>query len=153
MVLLADQDRSRWDRALIDEGHAIVRLCLRRKKPGPYQIQAALNAVHSDAPAADWRQILVLYDQLQAFNPGPIVALNRAVALAEVEGPAVALGVLEALPLGGYSLFHAVRADLPRRLGRTAEALLAYDDALALTTNAVERAFLQRARQGLTLAE
>ena len=156
IILLANQDRSRWDRALIDEGHAIVRRCLRRKRPGPYQIQAAINAVHSDAPVSgdtDWRQILLLYDQLQAFNPGPIVALNRAVALAEVDGPAVALGVLEALPLGGYSLFHAVRADLPRRLGRTAEALLAYDDALALTTNAAERAFLRRARQGLTPAE
>lgn len=156
LVLLTDQDRSRWDRALIDEGQALVRRCLRRNRPGPYQIQAAINAVHSDARVAvatDWRQILLLYDQLQAFTPSPVVALNRAVALAEIEGPAVGLDVLEGLPLGRYYLFHAVRADLLRRLGRTAEALLAYDDALALTTNAVEHAFLRRARQGLRPAD
>jgi len=156
LVLLADQDRSRWDPELIAEGQALVQACLRRNQPGPYQLQAAINAVHSDAPVAaatDWRQILLLYTQLLALTPSPIVALNRAVALAEVEGPMVALGAVDDLPLGNYYLFHAVRADLLRRLHRYAEASLAYDDALALTTNAAERAFLQRARQGLTLAE
>ena len=133
-----------------------MRRCLRRNKPGPYQIQAAINAVHSDAPVAsatDWRQILLLYTQLLALTPSPIVALNRAVALAEVEGPTVALGILDELPLGTYYLFHAVRADLLRRLGPLCRRSLAYDDALALTTNAAERAFLQRARQGLTLTD
>jgi RNA polymerase sigma-70 factor (ECF subfamily) len=156
MVLLADQDRSRWDRALIDEGQALVRRCLRRNRPGPYQVQAAINAVHSDAlvaGATDWRQILLLYTQLLALTPSPIVALNRAIALAEVEGPMGALGILDDLPLSNYYLFHAVRADLLRRLHRAAEASLAYDAALALTTNAAERAFLQRARQALTPAE
>ena len=125
LVLLADQDRSRWDRALIAEGQAIVRRCLRRNQPGPYQIQAAINAVHSDAPTAaatDWRQILQLYDQLLAIAPSPIVALNRAVAVAEVEGPHAALTLVDRLDLDRYHLFHAIRADLLRRLGRNAEA-------------------------------
>jgi len=156
LVLLADQDRSRWDDGLIAEGQALVRRCLQRNQPGPYQIQAAINAVHSDArtaAATDWGQILQLYTQLLALTPSPVVALNRAVAVAEVDGPQAALGAIAALPLSSYYLYHAVRADLLRRLGRTAEAAVAYDDALALTTNTAERTYLQRARQGLTLAE
>ncbi|MDP9071601.1 MAG: RNA polymerase sigma factor [Actinomycetota bacterium] len=150
LVLLADQDRTRWDRGLIDEGRALVRACLRRNHPGPYQIQAAINAVHSDAPTAadtDWPQILQLYDQLLTFVPTGVVALNRAVALAEVDGPAAALAVVETLDLGHYHLFHATRADLLRRLGRNAEASQAYDAALALATNAAERTFLERQRE------
>ena len=130
LVLLADQDRTRWDRALIAEGQAIVRQCLRRGQPGPYQIQAAINAVHSDAPiaaATDWDQILRLYDQLLAVAPGPVVALNRAVAVAEVDGPAAALTLVDGLDLDGYYLFHAIRADLLRRLDRRAEAEAAYE--------------------------
>ncbi|MBB5158250.1 RNA polymerase sigma factor [Saccharopolyspora phatthalungensis] len=152
LVLLADQDRSRWDPVLIAEGQAIVQRCLRRNQPGPYQIQAAINAVHSDAPTAadtDWRQILALYDQLLAVAPSPVVALHRAVAIAEVEGPQAALALVEELDLGGYHVFHAVRADLLRRLGRTEEAAGAYDAAIAGTGNAAERDFLQRARQAL----
>ena len=125
LVLLADQDRGRWDRDRIAEGQAIVRRCLRRNQPGPYQLQAAINAVHSDAPTAaatDWRQILALYDQLLALAPSPVVALNRAVAVAEVEGPEAALALVDGLDLDGYRLFHAIRADLLRRLGRDAEA-------------------------------
>jgi RNA polymerase sigma-70 factor, ECF subfamily len=146
LVLLADQDRGLWDRGLITEGQAIVRQCLRRDQPGPYQIQAAINAVHSDAPTAadtDWWQILRLYDQLLSLAPSPVVALNRAVAMAEVEGPAAALTLVDDLDLGGYHLFHAIRADLLRRLGRDGEAALAYQAALALTGNAAERAFLE----------
>jgi RNA polymerase sigma-70 factor (ECF subfamily) len=149
LVLLADQDRGRWNRRLISEGQALVRQCLRRNEPGPYQIQAAINAVHSDAPVAaatDWRQILQLYDQLLSMSPGPIVALNRAVAVAEVEGPTTALALVEALDLDGYHLFHAIRADLLRRLGRDVDAATAYDKALALTENAAERQFLRRRR-------
>ncbi len=155
LVLLADQDRARWDRALITEGQAIVRRCLRRNQPGPYQIQAAINAVHSDAPMADetdWRQILALYDQLLALAPTPVVALNRAVAVAEVEGPDVALTLLDGLDLGGYHVFHAVRADLLRRLGREVEAATAYEAAIARTENAAERVFLQRRRDALAQA-
>ena len=153
LVLLADQDRGRWDRGLIAEGQAIVRQCLRRNQPGPYQIQAAINAVHSDAPAAaatDWWQILQLYDQLAALAPTPVVALNRAVAVAEVQGPDAALTLVDGLDLGGYYLLHAIRGDLLRRLGRIAEAALAYETALARTQNAAERGFLQRSRQALT---
>ena len=151
-VLLADQDRSRWDRDLIAEGQAIVRACLRRNQPGPYQIQAAINAVHSDAATAadtDWGQILQLYDQLLRLAPTPVAALNRAVAVAEVDGPQVALAGLEQLDLDGYYLFHAIRADLLRRLGRDADAALAYDAAIARTANIAERDFLQRRRQAL----
>jgi RNA polymerase sigma-70 factor, ECF subfamily len=150
LVLLADQDRARWDRRLISEGQVIVRQCLRRNEPGPYQIQAAINAIHCDASVAsntDWRQILRLYDQLLPMAPGPIVALNRAVAVAEVEGPARALALIDALDLDGYHLFHAIRADLLRRLGRDVDAATAYDKALALTENAAERQFLRRRRQ------
>jgi RNA polymerase sigma-70 factor (ECF subfamily) len=142
LVLLADQDRDRWDAALVAEGKALVRRCLRRDRPGPYQIQAAINAVHSETPT-DWDQILRLYDQLMAFTPTPVVALNRAVALAEVDGPEAALTLVEGLDLGGYHIFHAVRADLLRRLGRSAEAAEAYRAALERTGNTVERAFLQ----------
>jgi len=152
LVLLADQDRGRWDRERIAEGQAIVRRCLRRNQPGPYQLQAAVNAVHSDAPAAadtDWRQILALYDQLLALTPTPVVALNRAVAVAEVEGPEAALALVDGLDLDGYHLFHAIRADLLRRLGRDGEATLAYDAAIALAQNAAELAFLEGRRRTL----
>ncbi|KPI07628.1 putative RNA polymerase, sigma-24 subunit, ECF subfamily [Actinobacteria bacterium OK006] len=152
LILLSDQDRSRWDRDLIAEGQTLVRRCLRRDRPGPYQIQAAINAVHSDAPTAaatDWGQILQLYDQLAALAPSPVVALNRAVAVAEVEGPERALALVDALDLDGYHAFHAVRADLLRRLGRHTEAVRAYEAAIALTGSAPERAYLERARAAL----
>jgi RNA polymerase sigma-70 factor (ECF subfamily) len=152
LVLLADQDRDQWDRALIAEGQAIVRQCLRRNQPGPYQIQAAINAVHSDAPSGvdtDWWQILRLYEQLMAIAPSPVVALNRTVAVAEVDGPAAALTLVEGLDLGAYHLFHAIRADLLWRLGRDREAALAYEAAMALTGNAAEREFLRRRRVSL----
>jgi RNA polymerase sigma-70 factor, ECF subfamily len=155
LVLLADQDRGRWDRGLIAEGQAIVRRCLRRGQPGPYQIQAAINAVHSDAPTAaatDWRQILRLYDQLASLAPGPVVALNRAVAVAEVQGPEAALALVDGLDLRDYHVFHAVRADLLRRLGRNGEAAQAYESAIARTGNAAERDFLERSRRDLTRA-
>jgi RNA polymerase sigma-70 factor, ECF subfamily len=147
LVLLKDQDRSRWDRRLIDEGQMLVRKCLRRGKPGPYQIQAAINAVHSDAPTAqdtDWGQILKLYDQLSAVAPGPVVSLHRTVAVAEVHGPAAALALIEDLRLERYHLFHAIRADLLRRLERYADAAAAYEAALERTDNAAERRFLER---------
>jgi RNA polymerase sigma-70 factor (ECF subfamily) len=144
-VLLPDQDRSRWDRALIQEGQALVRACLRRNRPGPYQLQAAIAAVHSDAPTAadtDWSQVLALYDQLAVVTPTPVVALNRAVALAELRGPEVALAEVDVLDLPDYHLFHAARADLLVRLGRDGEARAAYAQALDLATNPAERAFL-----------
>jgi RNA polymerase sigma-70 factor (ECF subfamily) len=147
LVLLADQDRSRWDHRLVAEGQDIVRRCLRRNQPGPYQIQAAINAVHSDAPTAaetDWAQILQLYDQLLSIAPGPVVALNRAVAVAEVQGPGPALTLVDGLDLHDYYLFHAIRADLLRRLGRGGEAALAYEAAIAHAGNAAERDFLER---------
>ncbi|NDL56575.1 RNA polymerase sigma factor [Phytoactinopolyspora mesophila] len=153
LVLLADQDRSHWDRDLIVEGQALVRQCLRRDHPGPYQIQAAINAVHSDAPTAevtDWSQIVELYDHLLAFTPTPVVALHRAVAVAEVDGPATALELVDELDLDRYYLFHAIRADLLRRLGRAGDAAEAYDAAIARTGNAAERNFLERRRAGLT---
>jgi RNA polymerase sigma-70 factor, ECF subfamily len=152
LVLLADQDRERWDRELIAEGQALVRRCLRRNQPGPYQFQAAINAVHSDAPTAaltDWWEIVALYDQLMAIAPSPVVALNRAVAVAEVDGPAAALELVDELDLGGLHLFHAIRADLLRRVGRRPEAALAYEKAIELAENAAERAFLQRRREAL----
>jgi len=153
LVLLAEQDRSRWDRSLIAEGQAIVRECLRRNQPGPYQIQAAINAVHSDAPAmaaTDWWQILQLYDQLASHDPSPVVALNRAVAVAEVDGPEAALALVDRLDLSGYHLYHAIRADLLQRLGRNAEAVQAYEAAITRTDNTAERDFLQRSRHALT---
>jgi RNA polymerase sigma-70 factor, ECF subfamily len=153
LVLLADQDRSQWDRALISEGQAIVRRCLRRGTPGPYQLQAAINAVHSQAPSAastDWSQILQLYDQLLALTPSPIVALNRAVAVAEMDGADAALALLDGLDLDGYHVFHAIRADLLRRLGRNDEAASAYLAAIGRTDNAAERRFLQDRHGRLT---
>jgi len=153
LVPLADQDRTRWDRALVVEGQAIVRECLRRGRPGPYQIQAAIGAVHgdaADAAATDWWQILQLYNQLLASSPTPVVALNRAVAVAEVEGPDAALAIVDGLDLGGLHLFHAVRADLLRRLGRREEAARAYEAAIALADNTAERAFLERGRAALS---
>ena len=152
LVLLTDQDRSRWDRPLIDEGQALVRRCLQRNQPGPYQIQAAINAVHSDAPTAtatDWQQVLQLYNQLLSLAPSPVVALNRAVAIGEVAGPDAALALVDTLDLESYHLFHAIRADLLRRLGRKAEAVQAYEAAIARTANATERDFLQRRRLSL----
>ena len=152
IVLLPDQDRVSWDRDLIAEGQAIVRRCLKRNTPGPYQIQAAINAVHSDAPTAgetDWGQVLQLYDQLLAISPNPVVALNRAVALAEIEGPAPALAIVDDLDLDTYHLFHATRAELLARLHRYDDARRAYDAALALANNAAERALLERKRESL----
>jgi RNA polymerase sigma-70 factor (ECF subfamily) len=152
LVLLSDQDRGLWNRDLIDEGQWLVRQCLVRNEPGPYQLQAAINAVHSDAPDAgrvDWRQILLLYDHLLQLQPTPIIALHRAVALAEVEGPATALAVIEELDLKAYYLFHAIRADLLRRLGRTRDAIEAYDRAIASTGNAKEREFLMQRRSAV----
>ncbi|HEY2576077.1 MAG TPA: DUF6596 domain-containing protein [Streptosporangiaceae bacterium] len=172
LVLLADQDRSRWDRAMVAEGQDLVRACLRRNQPGPYQLQAAINAVHSDATAVgrlsgqestvghlsgqentagrtDWRQILALYDQLFAIMPTPVVALNRCVAVAEVHGPAAALEATGQLSLDGYHLYHSTRADLLRRLGRRAEAAAAYDAAITRAANGAERAFLEGRRASL----
>jgi RNA polymerase sigma-70 factor (ECF subfamily) len=152
LVRLDDQDRTLWDRQLVAEGQALVRACLRRNAPGPYQIQAAIAAVHSDAPTAgetDWRQIVQLYDQLLAHAATPIVALNRAVAMAEVDGPSAALAVVDDLHLDGYHLFHAVRADLLERLGRHDEAIAAYDEAAALTTNEAEVRLLRERREAL----
>ena len=149
LVLLPDQDRSLWNRSLIAEGHDLVRRCLRRNEPGPYQIQAAVNAVHTDGDATDWSQVLALYDQLYALTPTPVVALNRAVAVAEVHGPALALATLDDVRLPGYHLLSATRADLLARLGRRAEAAAAYDEAIALAGNETERAFLRSRRAGL----
>ena len=149
LVRLADQDRKLWDRSLITEGQEIVRQCLRNNEPGPYQIQAAIHAVHADAATAtttDWKQILTLYDQLLAMAPSPVVALNRAVALAEVEGPESALAVVNRLNIGSYYLFHAIRAELLRRIGRSEEAERAYDAAIECCENAAEREFLRRSR-------
>ncbi|WP_433040719.1 RNA polymerase sigma factor [Dactylosporangium sp. CS-033363] len=150
LVLLADQDRTRWNRALIAEGHDLVRRCLRRNRPGPYQIQAAINAVHTDGDATDWRQVLALYDQLLAIAPTPIVALNRAVAVAEVHGPGLALAALEHVELPGYHRLPAARADLLARLGRTEEAAAAYAEAADLATNETERDYLQSRHTELT---
>ena len=152
LVLLGDQDRSRWNRALISEGQSLVRQCLDRDQPGPYQLQAAINAVHSDAAIAadtDWPQILTLYNHLMSIAPNPIVALNRVVAVAEVEGPHAALTLIDDLDLDRYYLFHAIRADLLRRLGRITDAERAYDAAIARSENAAERAFLERSRTQL----
>ncbi len=146
LVPLPDQDRGLWDRELIDEGQSLVRRCLRRNQAGPYQLQAAINAVHGDALTAgetDWGQILALYDQLLAFTPTAVVALNRAVAVAEVEGPRPALDLIDALPLDGYYLYHAIRADLLRRLGKPNDAAAAYQAAIDRTDNATEVRFLR----------
>ena len=145
LVLLRHHDRSRWNRAMIDEGQAIVCACLRRNQPGPYQLQAAINAVHADADSVeetDWSQIVTLYDQLLTVAPTPVVALNRAVAVSEVDGPAAALALVDGLDLDGYHPFHATRADLLRRLHRPDEAVNAYQMAASLTPSAAERKFL-----------
>jgi RNA polymerase sigma-70 factor (ECF subfamily) len=146
LVALPDQDRFQWDAELIAEGHRIVRACLRRGKPGRYQILAAINAVHTDAgtfQATDWRQIVALYDQLFAVDPTPVVALNRAIAVAEVDGPTSALAILDTLPLDGYHAFHAARADLLRRAGNMSAAAQAYRQALELAGNPAEQVFLR----------
>ena len=149
LVLLADQDRRRWDHELIAEGQQLVTRCLTINQPGPYQIQAAIQAVHSDAPTAaqtDWRQIHALYDQLLAFGANPIVELNRAVAVAEIDGPAAGLTLVDGIQLSDYAPYHAVRANLLRRLGRIVDADRAYERAIALTDNSVEREFLEEQR-------
>jgi RNA polymerase sigma-70 factor, ECF subfamily len=155
LVPLADQDRRLWNRGLIAEGQAMVRDCLRRNQPGPYQIQAAINAVHADAPTAaqtHWWQILQLYNQLLMIAPSPIVAVNRAVAVAEVEGPDAALTLLDGLDLENYYLFHAVRANMLRRLGRNDEAATAYEEAIGRTNNLTEREYMQRRLDGVAFA-
>jgi RNA polymerase sigma-70 factor (ECF subfamily) len=149
LVPLAEQDRAGWDRALIDEGHDLVRECLAINRPGRYQILAAISAVHTDAPSAadtDWPQVVALYDRLTRLDPSPIVALNRAVAVAELDGPAVALALVDGLPLAGYHAWHATRAELLRRLGRSGEAKAEYDAAASATQNSAERAYLLRRR-------
>lgn len=149
LVTLGEQDRGRWDRSLIEEGHELVRGCLAINRPGHYQLLAAINAVHTDAPAAsdtDWSQIAALYDQLYVVSPTPVVALNRAVAVAELDGPVVALAAVDRLELTTYHAWHATRADLLRRLGRSSEAAAAYDAAIAATDNPAERAYLTRRR-------
>ncbi|MGW4486246.1 RNA polymerase sigma factor [Amycolatopsis sp. NPDC004368] len=153
IVLLPDQDRQLWDPTLVTEGQDLVRRCLRRDRPGPYQLQAAINAVHSDAPTAaatDWHQIVQLYDHLLALAPTPVVALHRAVAVAEVSGPAAGLDLIDALDLDGYHLLHAVRADLLARAGRRAEAVTEYDRAVELAGNAAEQDLLAHKRAALT---
>ncbi|MEU7874095.1 DUF6596 domain-containing protein [Dactylosporangium sp. NPDC049140] len=153
LVTLDEQDRGAWDRALIAEGHALVRARLASgRAPGRYQILAAVNAVHTDAPDVrdtDWSQILALYNQLVRLDPSPIVRLNRAIALAELDGPQVALAEIDGLPLEGYHAFHAARADLLRRLGRGGEARAAYDRAIALAGNTAQTASLTRRRDQL----
>ncbi|AXT85158.1 RNA polymerase subunit sigma-24 [Aeromicrobium sp. A1-2] len=152
LVLLADQDRSRWNRELIDEGQELVRRCIRRGEPGPYQLQAAIAAVHSEAPTTvgtDWAQIVRLYDHLLQIAPSPVAALNRAVAVAELDGPAAGLLLIDDLALQNFGLFHAIRADMLRRAGRTTEAAAAYEHALELTDNVAERTFMHGRLAGL----
>jgi RNA polymerase sigma-70 factor (ECF subfamily) len=146
LVLLSEQDRKQWDRALIEEGQTIVRRCVRRNQPGPYQLQAAINAVHADSPTVeqtDWSQIVALYDHLLAVAPTPVVALNRAIAVGEVQGPAAALALVDELDLDNYHPFHATRADLLRRLGRLSEAAAAYERAADMAPTDAERDFLR----------
>ena len=155
LIPLPEQDRSRWNASLILQGQELVRQCLRRGQPGPYQIQAAINAVHSDAPSpahTDWTQILALYDQLLAITASPIVALNRAVAVAEISGPQAALGLIDELPLDHYYLFHAIRADLLRRLGQAGQAEAAYRAAIERTRNAAEIAFMKERLSAIAAA-
>jgi RNA polymerase sigma-70 factor (ECF subfamily) len=154
MVPLDGQDRNLWDRRLLAKGFEIVGACLRRNLPGPYQLQAAINAVHCDASTGagtDWEQILALYDQLLAVMPTPVVALNRAVAVAEIDGPVAALSILDSVGLEGYQPYHATRAELLRRLARDSEATAEYDSAIALSTSAAERLFLENRRASLEL--
>jgi RNA polymerase sigma-70 factor (ECF subfamily) len=156
LVLLADQDRTRWDKEFIAEGHALVRECVRRNRPGPYQLQAAISAVHTSAANAqttDWKSIVQLYDQLLSLTPNPIVALNRAVAVAEIHGPETALPLVENCDLDSYYLYHAIRADLLQRAGRRTEALDAYDRAIARSENSMEREFLIRRKAATTAKE
>lgn len=153
LILLADQNRRRWDRQRIAEGQALVRRCLRRNHPGPFQIQAAINAVHSDASSVeqtDWRQIVALYDQLLVFSPTPVVALNRAIAVAEVDGPERGLALIDELELEDYAPYHAARANLLARCGRADDARAAYETARELTTNEAERRFLSSRLARLT---
>jgi RNA polymerase sigma-70 factor (ECF subfamily) len=155
LVTLDEQDRGAWDAALVAEGHQLVRECLATgQAPGPYQVLAAINAVHTsarDARDTDWSQVVALYDQLVRLDPSPIVALNRAVAVAEVDGPDVALGVLDGLQgaLDDYHAYYAARADILRRLGRSKEARAAYDRAVELAGNTAETAYLTRRRDQL----
>lgn len=149
LVPLGEQDRAGWDRRLIAEGHELVRECIAINRPGRYQILAAINAVHTDSPSVadtDWSQVVALYDQLTTLDASPIVALNRAVAVAELDGPEVALTLVDGLPLDGYHAWHVARADLLRRIGQSAEAKHAYDAAIAATQNSAERAYLSRKR-------
>jgi RNA polymerase sigma-70 factor (ECF subfamily) len=149
MVRLADQDRSGWDPGLIEEGHGLVKACLRRNQPGPFQIQAAIAAVHTDSPTTadtDWRQIVALYDQLYAIQPNPVVALNRAVAVGALGGPSAGLDALANVNLEDYQPYHAARADLLTRAERIDEAIAAYNRAIELTANSAERDFLSRQR-------
>jgi RNA polymerase sigma-70 factor (ECF subfamily) len=151
LVLLGEQDRRRWDRALIAEGQAIVRRCVGRDQPGPYQLQAAINAVHADAATVeqtDWSQIVALYDQLLVLNPTPVVALNRAIAIGEVHGAAAALALVNELDLDSYHPFHATRADLLWRLGKDDEAAAAYELAAEMAPTDAERDFLRRGGRG-----
>ncbi len=153
IVLLADQDRTAWDHTMAAEGRALAAACLRRGVPGTYQLQATINAVHSEAVTAadtDWGQIVRIYDHLLAVAPSPVVALNRAVAVAEVDGPAAALALVDELDLDGYHLVHATRADLLARLGRVAESASAYERAESLATNAAEQRFLRERRAALS---
>ena len=152
LVRLADQDRAAWNHETIAEGHELVRRCLRQNQPGPYQLQAAINAVHTDAataPDTDWGQIVALYDQLVARQPTAVVALNRAIAVGELDGPAAELTLLDELALDDYHLFHAARGDALGRLGRSRDARAAYDAALVLVVNDAERALLERRRAEL----
>ncbi|GGN87878.1 RNA polymerase subunit sigma-24 [Actinoplanes lobatus] len=148
LVLLADQDRTRWNPAMIDEGHRLVRTCLRRDRPGPYQLQAAINAVHTSSAPTDWPQILTLYDHLHTLTPTPVVAIHRAIAVAEVHGPQAGL---DALPeLDRYHVYHATRAHLLRQLGHHTEAATAYRRAAELTTDPAQRRHLTRQAAELT---
>ena len=147
LVLLRDQDRGKWDRAMIEEGHTIVRACIRRDQPGPFQLQAAIQAVHCNAAsfeATDWPQIVDLYDHLFSFMPTPVVALNRAIAVGEVEGPGAALAALVGIAgdLDDYHLLHATRGAMLRRLGQRAEAQAAYERAADLAVTEIDRRFL-----------
>lgn len=161
LITLDEQDRGGWDRGLIAEGHALVRERLAAvaaggPAPGRYQLLAAINAVHTDAPTArdtDWSQILALYDRMALIDPSPIVRLNRAVAVTELDGPLVGLAEIDRLTdaLDGYHAFHAARADVLRRLGRSGDARAAYDRAIALAGNPAERAYLTRRRDQLAL--
>ena len=155
IVLLRDQDRTKWNRAMIEEGQAIVRACLRRDQPGPFQLQASIQAVHCDADsfdATDWHQIVGLYDHLYAVMPTPVVALNRAIAVGEAEGPEVAIMALDSVGPGldDYHLMHATRGTLLRQLGQPREAKVAFERAAQLATTDADRQFLALQIDGLT---